>query len=381
MYVDYKGSPDYDYIQYRYVQFEEQTATSKGTFVPIPSDLVMVDGVATAVVDDRNEYTRQIDLVLDTPKSGTASNGIGISGGKLVHYTSDVTAGSYPDTQGALGFGRPVNVLTVNVNNTGHVTNADTRTVTVPNTAATSASDVEGLVKIGVLSDIQPIASSASAGTTVAPSGGYVKVAAADHKHSAAILTLSNNNVSGGTSYNGSSAVTYDFENVLNCALPANGPSSDKDVLSFNGTSAVWTNIENILTPRFSRLTPNGNTYDVQYANTELMFNDSSFNPISLLGVQNGHVYRVSYCISCTASVATSYLYTATVSMTNPSVSCEHLVNGSYAGAEQFCSGSFTFIGGNSGNPSFTVTVIITGVTVDPQWTCRFKSLEVAEVK
>lgn len=390
IYVD--NNPSTDYNQYRFVEKDTPTSTDVGLFVPIPSDLIVVDGKGTEVVDDKVAYTRQIDLRIGYPATiqGGNNDGIGIANNNLVHVVSGVTSGSY-GTGATPGFGAKFTVPYMNLNNTGHVTEAGTKEVTVPATAATSANAVPGLVKIGTTA--QDIKAASSAGTTVAPANGYVEVAAADHTHKAYTLTLSNNNVSGGTTYNGTTTATYDFTNVLKCALPDSAPTGSANVLAYDSVmqKAAWADMENLIVPRLATATGTISGGSVSYVgggNGHGLSISVSGTILTLTGTISGHIYHVTYGIRCQASAASNYLYTAEVSLANSGATpVEHLLNGSYSTASPYTgiplndTGMFTFVAPSSGTLTFGISVSTTGVTNPPTWTCYFTSIEVAEIK
>lgn len=260
---DQDGNPIY--TQYRYVPDDNAdvgTASETGSFVPIPSDLVMINGAGTVVSDNDGSYTRAVDIVIGAPAAETNThNSLLISNGKLSHATSGVTAGTYPTPpqSSQLTFGGTFAVDAFTVNSTGHVTAVTPYSLTVPDTAASLST--EGLVKIGSTDDIQNIGQQKSAGTTT-PSP-YVKVAAADHVHAASHLILENINDSthfqnGRLEYTGAgSDIEYSFKNILKATLPTTGPTAAGQLLVSEGTSAsnmqaVWKNPDNVFTPEYA---------------------------------------------------------------------------------------------------------------------------------
>ena len=69
----------------------------------------------------------------------TADSPINVSGRKIIHVNSGVTAGSYGSTSAqAPNFGETVNMPYTTVDATGHVTAAGTATVKIPNNVATT---------------------------------------------------------------------------------------------------------------------------------------------------------------------------------------------------------------------------------------------------
>jgi len=382
VYID--NSPSTEYNQYRFVEAASPTTTDVGLFVPIPSDLIMVDGKGTTVTDNKSDYTRKIDVVIGTPSQEPASgtNMLFVnSNNQLVHSTTGA-AGSY-GSAATPGFGQTFNVPSFTVNSTGHITGAEYKTVKIPDTAATSGT--QGLVRIGTTAeDIK----TSSSGGTPATSGGYVLVSAADHTHKAYLLTLSNNNVSGGTKYRGTSDVTYDFTNVLKCTLPTSAPTASTNVLTYDGTKAAWADMETLMVPRLATVTGSISGSTVTYTasdNGNGLSISVSGTTLTLTGAISGHVYHVSYGIQCKASAPSNYLYTATVALANSGKSVEHLLNGSfstgspYAGIPLNENGMFTFIAPASGTLTFSVSVDTTGQSVT--WTSFFTSIEVAEIK
>lgn len=264
-------------IQYVYVVREEGSSSNRyyrwvkndGTdgYVSIPYNLILSDGDGILAVDLNGEYERKFDIDLGTP-SAHDDNILALTGNKLVHTMSGVVNGvsdtkTMPDAQQVTvpGFGDSFYVPRYTVDSTGHVRVIDKDTVTVPKTPATSASP--GLLKIGSLSDIKPIASSCALGS--AASGGYTLVAPADHKHSASTLTFTNLPTASTITYNMVSDVTIDMKDTIRALPPGNQPQSDEMILnttapSGNDMTTAWTSVDDFFN-KVSYTINAGNSY------------------------------------------------------------------------------------------------------------------------
>ena len=336
------------YTQYRYIpRTNAGTADETGEFVPIPSDLVMVNGEGTVVKDDMSGYSRQIDINIGTP-SPEPNGGSKVlfidtqdNSRKLVHSTSGVTAGTYPATQMTTpDFGATFNVPKLTVNPTGHVTVAGADAVTVPATAARAGT--KGLVVIGTDADISPIGATPSIGTI--PSSGYVKVAAADHVHTASILRLTNTN-DGTKEYRGSSDVSYDFRKFLKTKLPASAPaaSGTKILVTTSASpdsddyrSTAWVDIDSILTPRYAfiplassnTIVTTGTTLSLGSTLTKYsaltLVTPSSGSPTKIQGLVAGKMYVVTFTLVLERTSAGAYLDNFTFAVMNGSTNAEN---------------------------------------------------------
>jgi hypothetical protein len=228
-----------DWITTFYRWYRDDT---RAEYVVIANNLRFIDGVATVVVDDPSAgtYTRQVDLVLGTPSVTDAGQPLKLSSAQeLTHSLSGVTAGTYPASQqGTPGFGGSFSVPSCAVNSTGHVTSADgSPAVTVPDTAASSSA--AGLVKIGT-DDPVSIDSASGGGHYTPPAGGYVEVAAYDHKHAAASLTVEN--LPGFSDvYDMHASVNVELNKVLAASVPASVPGAANLILgATSGTATAW---------------------------------------------------------------------------------------------------------------------------------------------
>lgn len=339
------------YTQYRYIPTANAgTATEEGEFVPIPSDLVMVNGEGTVVKDDMSGYSRQIDINIGAP-SAEPNGGTNVlfidtqnNSRKLVHSTSGVTAGTYPATQStAPDFGATFNVPKLTVNPTGHVTVAGVDAVTVPATAARAGT--KGLVIIGEDTDIKPIGAppdGPSIGTI--PSSGYVKVAAADHVHTASAFKLWNTN-DGNKAYNGSTEVEYDFRKFLKTKLPASAPAAGGTKIlvttsafpdSEGYRSTEWVDIDSILTPRYAFIPlASSNTIDTTGTTLSLgstltkysaltLVTPSSGSPTKIQGLVAGKLYVVTFTLVLERTSAGAYLDNFTFAVMNGSIDAEN---------------------------------------------------------
>lgn len=349
-----------DYQQYRYVPTADiGTASETGSFVPIPSDLVMVDGEGTEVTDVLANYTRQVDIVIGAPAAGTGV--LEIQSGKLIHTTSGVTQSSVPVqfpslTPTVSNFGDSFNVPKLTVNNTGHVTAGQTVNITIPSTAASyddttvPPTSIAGLVKIGT--NIQSIKQNLDKGTT-APTQQkpYVEVAAADHVHAAGgSLTLQNANApNGNVVYNGSAGVTYDCTHLLKATLPSTAPT-DGQILIANNGAAAWENPGSVFTEAyaFGSVVANSTAATASSVAALSMTNAAtkgiSFNSgtSSLTGLKSGKVYLLSYGLGIkpTAADANLYDFMFTVDSTYTN---KHVLDKSIGAIAQYVNGTIMF--------------------------------------
>lgn len=338
-----------DYQQYRYVPTSDiGTASETGSFVPIPSDLVMVDGDGTVVTDDLTNYTRQVDIVIGSPAAATGGTVLEIQSGELLHTTSGVTVGTYPSsTPTVSNFGDSFNISKLTINDTGHVTAGQTVSITIPSTAGTTSA--AGLVKVGT--SISSIGASSSAGTTTPGSDGFVAVAAADHVHAAGgSLTLQNaNDPNGNVVYNGSAGVTYDCTNLLKATLPSTAPT-DGQILIANNGAAAWTNPGSIFTEAyaFGSVVANSTVATASSVAALSMTNAAtqgiSFNSgtSSLTGLKSGKVYLLSYGLGIkpTAADANLYDFKFTVDSTYTNM---HVLDKSIGAIAQYVNGTIMF--------------------------------------
>lgn len=400
-----RQDPDHDgnyiYTQYRYVPDDNAyvgTPDETGHFVPIPSDLLMVNGNGTVVTDDMESYTRQVDVVIGAPCAETGtSNSILIDGeGKLVHASTSVTPGKYPASEpAALSFGGTFNISSFTVNTTGHVTNATTTSVIIPSTAA--GTNTAGLVKIGAAADIRNIGSTKSAGT-VTPNP-YVKVAAADHVHAASTLTLSNINDSNFTNetltFNGSADKTYDFWNILKAYLPSTGPGAANQLLVSTGTTAAnrratWASADSVLVPDYAIADLVEGTAGSSSASTVSLNTTSATHggavdvtQTAVTGLKEGKTYVVCFYFAFTHSSATASMEDVSVvveagnsgsswvQVANP----KYVIDGSLSGIPNCVNGSAVFA-----VPASKNSVRIRLRTGSSTWTVT-GNIQIAEVK
>ena len=369
------------YTQYRYVPDESTIGggNEAGVFVPIPNDLVMVDGEGTVVNDDDDtNYTRQIDINIGSPGSHD-SNILAIQNHQLVHTVSGVTAATYPSTQTtAPGFGSTFNATSMTVDSTGHVTAASNVPITVPSAAATASA--YGLVKVG--GTVQPIASDCALGT--ASSDGYTLVAAADHTHSASTFKLTNTN-DGTKEYDGTDNVDYNFDKFLQVKLPQSVPVSDGLFLvtkSENGTRyATWADPQDIVHPRYAFIPVSGGstaTSELTLGTPTEKSTDMSVASNALSGLLTGKTFVVSYSIGISTS-ANTYLDELKVSVMEGSTekaSVIHVVDESLSPLNNYVNGTMFYVP-SSTSCKFKITNTRTGVT----WTASAGTIQVAEVK
>lgn len=386
VYVD--NTPSDDYYQYRFVPAVEPTDTNVGTFVPIPSSLRLVDGNGTVIKDNASNYTRQIDISLASPAAPIGQTIIETQNNKLLHVTSGVTPGSYGNASAATpGFGQTFNTIYETVNPTGHVTSINQYTVKMPDTAASAT--VAGLVKIGQNSDVQGISASGSIGNSMAE--GYYKVAAANHTHTASNLVFTNTNESNRTTftYNGSTSINYDMNNILKTKLPTVAPITDRDVISYDGTGAKWVDIDTLIKP--DAISCKGNESSVTGTSSTIPLTSydktangrMSMTSNTISGLIVGHAYAVTYNITFVNSTATAFMHNITINATGvDGGQAYHNLNGSYLG-KQAISGSFivrasaTTMGFNVKNGDSTSSAVFTSGS----WKMTANLIQVAEVK
>lgn len=380
------------YTQYRYVAVEETVGTpnESGVFVPIPNDLVMVDGEGTVVNDNAGAYTRQVDINIGTPdRNAVAANILAIQNHKLVHTVSGVIPPNDPPTKDVPrtqtnypGFGASFNATSMTVNTTGHVTAASDVPITIPSTPARSGT--AGLIKIGTDSDVQPISANNSIGTIPPSASDYVLVAAADHTHKAEKFILTNTN-DGTKTYDGTNEVEYNFDYFLQAKLPVSGPSSAGLFLVStldNGVAKTsWADPQSIIHPRYAFIpvtggstsgsalsigTPTAKSDDMSVANNELN------------GLLAGKTFIVTYSIGITTP-ANTYLDDLKVSVMEGNTeksSATHVVNESINPMSNYVNGTLLYVPGTT-KCTFKITNIRTGVT----WTASSGTIQVAEVK
>jgi hypothetical protein len=396
------SDPDQDgnniYTQYRYVPDDNAdvgTDDETGSFVPIPSDLVMVNGQGTIVTDNILAYTRQVDITIGTPCAAPSGNEDSLlidNNGRLVHALSGVNPGTYPASEpSSMDFGDSFTIASFKVNKTGHITEATPHTMYVPKTAASTSK--AGLVKIGT--DIQKIGSACSAGTTTP--NPYVTVAAADHVHAAYKLTFTNIN-------DGSSAQTlvydaatadksYDFKNILHTYLPSAGPTAAYQFLvSSDGTSnarAMWANPTDVIHPDYVMVDLTSASYGTSL--TGVSMNTSSkvtggamdVSSTSFSGLKEGKAYVVSYHFAFSHSTARTMLEDVVVELdtgssstpTTSATTATYVLDGSITGVPNFVNGSIVFVV-PSGH-SYARLALKTGGS---SWTVT-GNIQIAEVK
>jgi hypothetical protein len=377
-----------DFQQYRYVPSSGYgTAQETGKFVPIPSDLMVIDGRGVKVTDNYGAKTRRFDVNIGTNPASKASgnaNPLQIvtqdSKDKLVHCDSGVTAGTYPNGQTANpGFGGTFKVPAVTVDATGHVTGVSDTSITVPSTEARAA--VAGLVKVGTTSTA--IAAQPDPGT-VAPSGGYVLVAAADHRHNAYTLSLKNNGTVTDVKYDGSADVEYDMRNVLQAALPTVQPTAGQILVSEAGSGtglgawkAVWKDSTAVVNPEYVFFSVGGTVggnLTVSNKTSLVLDATASTTSIGLSGLRSGKTYVVSYGLALQAGSAGSSLVTYTLSAGGASAT--HVLDESVTGIPNYVNGTLMFTASAS-------TATLTGSRDgSATWTYASGStIQVAEVK
>lgn len=385
------------YTQYRYVADPEhagEPGEETGHFVPIPSDLVMKDGIGTFVSDDDTAYTRQIDIEIGAPAAepepatGDVKKILFVdsTNNKLHHGTSGVSSGTYPAGQvTAPDFGEDFKGISMTVDSTGHVNSASTVAITVPSTPARNT--MPGLVKIGT--GAMPIGDTCSPGT-YDPHSGYPNVSAADHQHNASILTLTNTN-DGTKTYRGSTDVTYDFDNFLKVPLPDAAPASAGLVLTTESSNNVlvstWKDPRTVITPRYAFI-PVGSS-QCTTSSSGLILGAPTENAgidVDNTGRVTGLDYRkmclVNYNLELSRATAGTYLDEFTLEVRCLALSAgrqTHVINESITGTggiSNFISGSM-IISPLSVVMEFYGSVTRTGST----WTIVGGEIQIAEVK
>lgn len=376
------------YTQYRYVADPAHAGTpyETGHFVPIPSDLVMTDGNGTFVSDNNTAYTRQIDIEIGSPSAepGSPKKILFVdNNNNLCHSTSGVTAGTYPTGQNTTpGFGENFKGVSLTVDAAGHVNSASTVTITVPSTPARASA--AGLVMIG--NSATSIGSATSPGT-YDPSSGYVVVSAADHTHNAAKLTLTNTN-DGTKTYQGSSAVSYDFNKFLKVPLPSTAPTVAGLVLctTTSGSSLVsaWKTPRELMSPSYVFTDVSGTCTSTASALTlatpSSRSSDLNVASNKVTGLVVGKVYVVTYSISVTLATAGLYLdeliFAAT--FTNSNYNRRHIIDESITGSSgipNHVNGSMTIVADET---SCAFKIACTRANVS--WSAT-GSIQIAEVK
>lgn len=387
-------TPSDDYYQYRFVPAEGSSPNNTGNFVPIPSDLIVKDGEGTKVTDNLTNYTRQIDVNIDSPVNpGQDGNPLLISGGKLCHAKFLGNSASYPSSSTTTpGFGGTFYVPSLTVNGTGHVTAGSTTAITMPDNAATTSA--AGLVKIGT--NIRPIDSNWDPGTTTG--NPYVYVAAADHVHSAATMTLANTNVPNKNTiqYNGTDDIYYDTRYTLRAELPRSAPS-DGDVLSVTAVEggqdpgafqAVWVSPNIAVTPVYL-FAPVGTGQVANSAATIPLSAATDANVLSIssnaiTGIRANKTYMISYSISVQTQSAGSNLVDFTIGAkigSGTALVNKHILDESIYGATgalfpQWINGTIFVHTDSTGNLTIEGS-IPAGVT----WRYTGGTVQVAEVK
>ena len=387
------------YQQYRYVDGDNYT----GTFVPIPSDLVAVNGKGTRVVDDTVNYTRQIDVAIGSPAAAGAgddkADGLGISSGNLVHWQSGCTAGTYPLHQSSVpGFGNDMYIPSLTINNTGHVESASTVTVKMPDTEA-SVTD-EGIVSIGTtVADIGGV-SGATAGTSQL-------VSAADHRHHAFMLSLWNVSRAPGVSptvvtYDGTAAASLDFNSCLHALLPESSPGAAGKILVSEAVSGgtgdgayrlTWSTMDASMTPEYMFTTVPANTAVPNVSAVDKQLALSTPYASSVIDVANstighlrsGRTYLATYELELTRASVDAGMVDFTIWIANdpyssPYAESRAMMDQSQAG-HQFMSGTmvFTMPAGQSSN--LYATVYLHTVDTAATWTCVSGKVQIAELK
>jgi len=232
---------------YRYAPLPISSTFSRPwyeVYIKLVSRLQFMDGDGTSVSDSINPYRRQVDLNIGTPVASDCTTVLMVSGKKLVHKSSGhvsastTVPASVPTT---IGFGDTFSVPRITVDtvtdssdtsaSAGHVDRIVAASFGFPSTAATS--NVAGLVTIGSDSDIQPVGSANSAGTST-------KVAAADHVHTMSALEFANSNAD--IVYAGCDDRSYDFYSILKAVLPQQvSTSGDRMLVSTSATTQSQT--------------------------------------------------------------------------------------------------------------------------------------------
>ena len=250
-----EGHPD---IFYRYALTAEMTIQYwYEAYHPLSSNLRFANGEGTLVHDNIDSstgmYSRQLDVNIGHPVA-RVGNILTISDHKLDHtlstnVSSTVTVpdiSAWPARVEDADFGDSIYIPTLTVDtpmpgrSTGHVETIVASEVVFPSTAAVGST--VGVIKIGADSDIKPIGTSNSAGTTsTSSSRPYLIAAASNHVHSMRKLTFTNTNASSSTiEYNGSADKSYNFNDILKATLPAQ-PATTNDQLILISTSSSAT--------------------------------------------------------------------------------------------------------------------------------------------
>lgn len=242
------GDIDYVYVVhegniFKYYRWVETDVTTG--YVSIPYNRILKDGNGIVVVDLNGEYERKFDVDIGTP-STRDSDILALTGNKLVHTMSGVvTDGTIDKTRPepnqqvtTPGFGDSFYVPKFTVDSTGHTTNLDTYTVTVPDTPASTANP--GLVMIG--GTVQPIASTCDIGS--ASSGGYTLLAAADHTHKALKLKFTNLPNASPIEYDMTTKVTLDMKDTIRALPPSNQPGIENILNTDSTTTTKWSSVD-----------------------------------------------------------------------------------------------------------------------------------------
>ena len=399
------SDPDGDgnniYTQYRYVPDDNAsagTADETGSFVPIPSDLIMVNGQGTVVTDDNVNYTRKVDIAIGEPIEeqvhANEEKSLLFNSGKLVHAKTGVTPGTYPgNNPGTPGFGSEFHIAAFTVNRTGHITNAVTHNLYMPKTPASTTTNetIPGLVKIG--DNIRPIGAQLDAGHTSPDTSAavpYVAVAAADHVHTAAKLRLLHTNASPSTlEYNGSADVQYDFDNILKVSLPANPPSSsDQFLVSVNG-AAVWSDSTSAIHPEYAMIDVAPGSYGTSLTGVSMNTSTKSCggsmdaSQTSFSGLKEGKAYVVCYYFTFEHTTARPMLEDVVVEVdtgssstpTTRATTASHVIDGSITGMPNYINGSMIFVVPST--HSYARLALKTGGST---WTVT-GNIQIAEVK
>lgn len=405
VYVDNTPSGE-DYYQYMFVPAKTPTETDIGTFYCLPSPYMLVDGNATHIHDDPDEYTRTVNIV--TAKSDTLSSDIEDKSTAIQVITDPETGATvlthtlYSNKEQVAGvdvaqapkFGEEFSVPYIVANNSGHVTTALTSTVTMPATPA-SATDA-GLVVIGT-EDPQPVGTVAAPGSSTITIGEvtYPLVAAANHVHTAKTFTIKNDGNGSTTTYNGSADVTFDLNSLVGANLPSAEPTEDS-VLMYDGNSLVWTPATDIVTVHFAMA--HGRARTVSDNSSTATFGDLTVDSsVGGLGVSGeyftgllaGHVYTVSFVIALHNDGPVAYYENSSVRGYNGAAGIAGTnvyfnVDGSRTGT-QYVNGSYTFkhtdATGNAGKHRIELNSDTAGVFEHGKWEATLVQCQIAELK
>lgn len=405
VYVDNTPSGE-DYYQYMFVPAKTPTATDIGTFYCLPSPYMLVDGNATHIHDDPDEYTRTVNVV--TSKSDTLSSYIEdkntaiqlitdreTGATSLTHtlYSNEEQVAGFDGAQ-APDFGEEFSVPYIVANNSGHITTAWTSTVTMPDTPASSTK--AGLVAIGT-ADPQPIGMDASPGSSAITIDGvtYPLVAAADHSHMAKTFTIRNDGNGTTTTYNGSADATFNLNTLVGATLPSAAPTKDS-VLMYDGNALVWASATDIVTVQFAMAHGGARTVSTSSATTTFgnLTVDSSVGGLGVsgeyfTGLLAGHVYTVSFVIALKNSAPVAYYENSSVRGYNGAAGIAGTnvyfnVDGSRIGT-QFVNGSYTFkhtdASGNAGKHRIELNSDTTGVFEHGTWEATLVQCQITELK